>query len=123
MNDPLSTKTEKIAEGLAQKQLEAYNAKDIEQFAACYAPDVEVRRQGDQDLILKGRAALHEHYAKMFANSPALSCELVNRIVMGRFVFDEERVSGRSGSSDVARVVAIYEIVGEHIGKVWFAAP
>lgn len=119
MTDP----TERQAETMAQRQLDAYNARDLDAFVACYAKDVEVRDQKTGDLMMKGHTALRERYGALFGASPKLHCELVNRIVMGSFVFDQERVTGRNGGNEVARVVAIYEVEGDAIAKVWFARP
>jgi hypothetical protein len=119
----INNQIETTARELAQRQLEAYNRRDLESFVACYGPEVEVRRLGSHELLLCGQDALRESYGKLFAQSPALHCRLVHRTVVGAFVFDEEQVSGRNGSDDIRHVMAIYEIKGAAIANVWFAAP
>ncbi len=107
-------------ERLAQRQLDAYNARDVEAFAACYAEDVDVRDLRTNDPILRGRAALHERYGKMFAATPDLRAEVGTRITCGPFAFDHEQVTRNGGRSEV---VAIYEVKDGLIFRVWFARP
>jgi hypothetical protein len=120
---PMPIPDQASPEQLAQRQLIAYNERNLDAFVACYGSDVEVRSLGSETLLFRRREVLRERYGAMFAASPDLHCELVQRIVMGRFVFDEERVTGRSNANDVLRVVASYEIIDGLIGKVWFARP
>ena len=102
---------------LAQRQLEAYNAHDLEAFAACYHPQVEVRDFPAGTLRLEGIAAFRERYAEVLAR-PGLRAEVLQRIAQGSFVIDEERVVGlREG---VVPAVAIYEVAEGLIRRVWF---
>ena len=50
-----------------QRQLDAYNAHDIERFVAEYHDDVRVLRPPATDPILSGKPAFREHYAKTLA--------------------------------------------------------
>ena len=61
MPDPSSIVT------LAERQLAAYNAADLDAFCACYHP--EVRMFEGEELTAEGRPALRERYADMFAAS------------------------------------------------------
>jgi uncharacterized protein (TIGR02246 family) len=114
---------ERESEALAQRQLDAYNARDLEAFAACFADDVEMRLLGSETVAWKGREALRKSYGPMFRDSPELHCELVNRIVMGPYVFDQEKVTGRGGGTGTTRVVATYEVRDGLIARIWFARP
>lgn len=104
---------------LAQLQLDAYNNRDIEQFAMYFAPDVQVFDQSTGECTLRGRDALHERYGVFFAANAGLHCELLNRIAEGRFAIDHERVTGLADGRELY-AVAVYETDGEHITKVWF---
>ena len=75
-------------EQAAQAQLDAYNARDVDAFAYCYAVDVEVSRLPTGRVIARGREALRETYAKLFAAAPVLHCNLLHRLVHGRCVVD-----------------------------------
>lgn len=90
-----------------ERQVEAYNARDAEAFAACYAEHVEVLNAEGAALLL-GRDALRDEYAPFFAASPDLHVEVTNRIRLGRFVIDQEFVTGRPGPD--LRAVAIYRL-------------
>jgi hypothetical protein len=104
---------------LAQRQLDAYNAHDLEAFLACYAEDVEVRDVRSGALLMQGREAMRARYGPMFER-PALHAALVGRTVLGDDVaLDVERVRGRRDDGEVD-AVAIYERRGELIAKVWF---
>ena len=105
-------------EGRAQRQLDAYNARDIDRFIAEYADDVLAFRFPETEPFLIGKAALAEHYRKNRFVLPDLHAELVNRMVIGNRVIDHERVSGIE--AEPKAVVAIYEVAPAGIAKVWF---
>lgn len=90
-----------------EAQLEAYNARDVERFVACFTDDVLVEDAAGARLMT-GRAAFRESYAAMFAASPALHCRVVSRLRAGPFVVDEERVSGR-GQGEL-HVIVVYTV-------------
>ncbi|MEZ4467682.1 MAG: nuclear transport factor 2 family protein [bacterium] len=107
------------ARAAAQAQLDAYNAHDIEHFAACYHPDVEVFDLPTGALRMAGRPALHAAYGAMFAAFPTVHAALVSRAVVGRFAYDEEHVTGRGDA--VIHAMATYEVGDDGlIRRVWF---
>lgn len=105
-------------EALAQRQLNAYNARDIEAFLACYHPDVKVYSYPDK-LMYQGIDKMRPGYSGMFENTPELHCELVNRIVMGNVVIDQENVTGFP-NGQVIKAAAIYTVVDGLITEVRF---
>ena len=105
--------------GLIQKQLDAYNAKDIEGLVACYSPTVQAYNFPDAEPMLSGVAALRTAYQTLFAENPNLNSELINRMVEGATVIDQEFVTGFSARPDL-RAVVIYAVVDQLIQKVWF---
>ena len=104
---------------IVQRQVNAYNDRDVDRFAKTFAEDVEVFSLPSGKLSVQGRAALRERYAGFFENTPDLHCHVVNRIAEGRFVTDHEHVRGMRGR-DVVKAIAIYEVVGRTIRRVWF---
>jgi hypothetical protein len=107
-------------EAPVQRQLDAYNARDIERFAAEYADDIRVFIPPAIEPVLQGKAAFAAHYAgKRFAN-PRLHAELVSRIVCGQRVVDHERVSGLRDDDEKVEAVAVYDVEGDLIRTVWF---
>lgn len=105
-------------EQLVQEQLDAYNARDLARFASTFADDVVSYRLPDREPMLRGKAALAEHYATQRFNLPALHADLVARIVMGNKVIDHERIHGVREVPYEA--VAIYEVRQGLISTVWF---
>ena len=104
-------------EALAQRQLNAYNVRNLEAFLAPYADDVEVRDL-DGKVVSKGKEAIRTRYGEMFRTYPALHCELRGRVSAGSWVVDEERVTGRKDSP--IHALAMYEAVNGRIARVRF---
>ncbi|HWI53986.1 MAG TPA: nuclear transport factor 2 family protein [Symbiobacteriaceae bacterium] len=100
-----------------QEQLEAYNARDLERFLACYAQDVVIE-DGAGNLLMKGHEEMRKRYGPMFAEHPDLHCRIANRIRINDYVVDEERITGR-GPAEV-HAVAIYRVAGDLITHVRF---
>jgi hypothetical protein len=86
-------------EAIVQCQLDAYNAKDIDAFMACWAQD-----------------------AKIYAHpEPNLFGRLVQRMSAGNTVVDREVVTRTfpEGPGQVD-VIAIYELAEGRITRAWF---
>jgi hypothetical protein len=106
-------------EALAQRQLDAYNARDLEAFLACYHPEVEVRDFPSGKLTMSGREAMRERYGELFERAPELHAALVSRTAHAQVAIDTEAVTGlREG--ETVHAIAIYEVEGESIRRVWF---
>lgn len=103
-------------EEIAQRQLVAYNAHDLEGFLAVYSKDVKLYNFPNE-LILEGIDQMRDRYATRF-ESANLYAEIVNRSVMGDYIIDQERVTG-IGSSEVDATV-IFHVSEGLIDKVWF---
>ena len=61
---------ESEAEALVERQVEAFNAHDLEAFCACYSEDVLVI-DGDGNEMLRGMAAFRERYRQQFEGDAA----------------------------------------------------
>jgi hypothetical protein len=109
---------EKEAEKLAQEQLDAYNKRDIEAFVAPYADKVRVYKFPDE-FMYEGKTEMYDIYGRMFARTPDLHCRLVNRIVMGNTVIDQEEVT-ISKKDPPMQAIAIYKIKDGKIAEVYF---
>ena len=104
---------------VVQRQLDAYNAGDIDTFASCFTVNVRVENDTNGTLILEGRDALRSHYGKMFAEHPNLHCTVIKRIELGATVIDEERIIGHPRGNNI-RAVAIYNVTDGLIARVRF---
>ena len=101
-----------------QRQLEAYNAHDLERFVAQYAADVQVFRPPSTEPVLSGKPAFAAHYANKRFNLPNLHAVVFNRMVSGNKVVDHERITGLE--SGIVEAIAVYDVKGEIIQRVWF---
>ena len=102
-----------------QRQLDAYNAKDIDAFMACWANDCEYYEFPSR-LLARGHVAVRARHVERF-EEPNLHGTLVNRIAVANVVIDQEIVSRTypDGPGEVD-VVAIYEVTDGKIAKAWF---
>jgi hypothetical protein len=104
----------------AQGQLDAYNSRDIDKFLSWYADSIQLIRMQSGEVFCSGKEQMREIYGNLFSEKENLHCRLVNRIVCGDFVFDEEKVTGLRG--DTVHAVAIYEIKDGLIQRAWFVS-
>jgi hypothetical protein len=108
-------------EAVVQRQLDAYNAKDLEALLAVYADDAE-HYEHPHTLLARGTAELRPRFAARF-QEPNLHATLVKRIVSGAKVFDHEKVTRTfpEGPGEL-EVVMIYEVRDGRIAKSWSVA-
>ena len=104
---------------VVDRQVAAYNARDLEAFVSSFSPDAVVARHPSGEIVAKGRDGLRKVYGELFAKSPSLRARVINRVEAGGFVVDHELVTG-IGDRPYLHGVAIYEIDGELIQRVWF---
>ena len=104
-------------EELAQGQLEAYNNHDIDRFCTFFSENIQVYDAVTKEILFSGIKAFRERYTKSFAN-PELHCTLVNRIVQGNIVIDQESVVGLG--EEIVQAIAIYHIKDGRIQEVHF---
>jgi hypothetical protein len=77
---------------VAQAQLDAYNAQDLDAHCAYFGDDVKIA-DFNGAVSLEGLAAYRARYDKVFADFPENKAILVSRIAVGNIVIDHERVS------------------------------
>ena len=106
------------AEVVAQKQVAAYNAHDVEALAACFGDDVEFRSMEGKVEGEKGVAALRKGYAQLFKTYPKLKVKILDRIIQGTFIIDQQQAEGMG--PDPIVVTAIYQISQGKIIRVWY---
>jgi|TARA_R110002020_G_scaffold396281_1_gene606295 imidazolonepropionase-like amidohydrolase len=107
---------EETPEQIVQRQVNAYNARNIEAFMDTYADDIKIYNFPDV-LSMDGKEQMRQQFSAMFESVPNLYCEIKNRIVLGNKVVDREYVRfGETYSS----VIAIYEVTNGKISKVTF---
>jgi hypothetical protein len=105
---------------LVQRQLDAYNAHDLDAFVGAYSDKIQMFRMPSPEPTISGKAQLAEFYAKNRFNVPGLRAELLNRMEIGNKVVDHERINGLR--DEPFEVVCVYEVGRESIERVWFFA-
>lgn len=103
-------------EHIVQKQLDAYNARDIEGFLATYTKDIKAYKFPNT-IEFEGLEEMRKIYADFFNSTPDLHCKIKNRIVIGNKVIDEEFITANGQSFGA---VVIYEVKNGKISKVTF---
>jgi len=102
-----------------QRQLDAYNARDIEAFMATWAENAEYFEHPNT-LLARGHAQIRERHVVRF-KEPNLHGQLIQRMVVGNKVVDQELVT-RTFPEGAGRieVLALYEVAEGKIAKAWF---
>jgi hypothetical protein len=90
-----------------ERQFRAYDERDVEEFVACYSEAVVVEDAAG-DIRMSSREEMRDNYARLFGRYSEQRAETVTRIRVGRYVVDEECVSGRPEGE--LHAVAIYRL-------------
>jgi hypothetical protein len=116
---PEVIKTE--AETVVQRQLDAFNARDIGALLAVYADNAELFEHPAK-LLARGAAELRQRFVPRFQEAN-LRAVLLKRIVAGPVVVDHEMVTRTfpEGAGEI-EMVMIYEVKDGRIAKAWSIA-
>src|SRR5215470_3958845 len=108
-----------VVADIVDAQLDAYNARNLERFLDCYAPDAVIE-DGAGNVMMRGRDAMRAFYGQVFAQSPDLQCQIRQRIRVGQYVVDEEAISGLhlDGFPTEVHGAAVYRVEGGRIAHV-----
>ncbi|SAL56052.1 SnoaL-like domain protein [Caballeronia peredens] len=106
-------------EALIQKQLDAYNARDLDAWLATYAPDAKqfefpatLRADGIREICARSAVRFQE---------PNLHAQLLHRTVIGDIVIDHERVTRTFPEGPgTLEMLATYRVVGGAIQEASF---
>lgn len=106
---------------VVQRQLDAYNARDIGALLAIYAEEAELYEHPAK-LLAKGTAALRERFTVRF-QEPNLHATLLTRIAQGNLVIDHEKVMRTfpEGPGSI-ELIMIYEVTSGRISRAWTIA-
>lgn len=101
------------------QQLEAFNERDLEEFLEPYAADTLIE-DGAGEEMMRGEEQMRAFYGEVFSNSPDLNCEVVNRISVGDWVIDEEKIEGlhAEGFPEEAHAAVAYRVTDGEISLV-----
>jgi len=102
---------------LADEQLAAYNAGDIEAFLIPYSDTVKVYDEFN-NLMYQGKETMRKLYSRFFETAKDLECELLNRITVGATVIEHEKVTYSNGQRIIA--IVMYKVQSNKIQEVYF---
>jgi hypothetical protein len=91
---------------VVQAFLDAYNARDVDEFVAQLAEDIIHEDSGGS--TLKGKSEVYNHYQNLFARDTSQHSTLMGRMLLGPYVIDKEYITGRDPVP--FSVIAIYKI-------------
>lgn len=103
---------ENSPEDIVQKQVDAFNARNLNEFVACYSEDVVVSNFPN-DVLYEGKETLKSNYDRFYAKTPKVAVKVVKRISIGNIVMDEESVTV---GDKTHQQIAIYEVKN---GLIW----
>ena len=104
-------------EAIVARQLDAYHCHDVDDFVACFSPDVEIVSEGS-DRKINGREMMRTSYAAMFRKFPRNRCTLLSRMMVGNHAVDEELIEG--SDEPPFRTAALYTVTDGLISHVRF---
>ena len=103
--------------GTVGRQIELFNAHDLEGFLALFAEEVEVA-EIPGTAAPTGKARLRELYAARFQANPDLHASAEAQMVSGEFVIQKEKIKGRAGKEPLV-AVTIYQVKAGKIVRMW----
>lgn len=108
------------ATDVIDRQVDAYNAHDLDAFCTWYGEDIKIWNLGEPEPFIRSMADLRNVYGKKFEN-PMLRTQVMNRIVMGKYIVDHERITGIGTAP--AEATVIYVVYEDLIQQVHIMRP
>lgn len=106
------------AADVVQRQLEAYNAQDLDAFCATYADDCIIADLNGA-VTQAGGDAIRARYAKTFADFPKNRAWVEHRMALGDVVIDHEK-GERSPEGPFFEALVVYTVKDGLIARVDF---
>jgi hypothetical protein len=101
-------------------QFSAYNSRDLDGFAACYADDVSMVDLSGKNPAINGQAELRKAFAYLAKPGKGGGVRVVVRVVNGPIVVDREHPLSAQSDKPLPDLIAVYEVRGGKIVNVWF---
>jgi hypothetical protein len=93
---------------VVNRQLEVYNAHDIDGYCALFAPEATISDLVTGQMICNGLDEIRSVYAQRFAGNPKLHCTVHQRMEGPTHAIDKETVSGLPAGP--LHLIAVYEV-------------
>ena len=105
------------AERVVDGMVASYNRHDADATTEAYAADARFYRFPDE-LFIEGSDSVRSRFQRAFSTEPAVHVAVSPRVVHGRFVVDNEIITGRKDGKTV-NAVWIYEVKNGKIAQAW----
>ena len=102
-----------------QRQIERFNAHDLEGYLALFAEDLEVAELPASEWGTRNKAWLRGVYTERFRANPDLRASTEAQMVAGAFVIETERIRGRTRQVGPLDVVVVYQVKEGKIVRMW----
>jgi hypothetical protein len=102
-------------------QISAYRNRDLEAYLGYYSPDVVIKDLAG-NVVMGGLDVMREQYGQLFRDSPELTVDIPQRIVIGDYVIDEEQITGfnLAGFPPELHAAVAYQVTDGKIHGVTF---
>jgi hypothetical protein len=97
------------------RQIEAYNAHDIDGFLAWYAPDAVIE-DGSSNVLMRGIGEIRAEYEPFFRDFPSVHGEILQRMTAGAWTVDEEVITG--WQPEPVKALVAYHVANDRIERV-----
>ena len=105
-------------EDIVQRQVNAYNARNLDVFMDAYAKDARVHLGLDAGAKTLDPAEMRSTYDGLFQKAAGLHVQILKRMVMGDTIVDQERVTW-DGAKEPVQGIAIYKVAQGRIAEAW----
>jgi hypothetical protein len=101
------------------KQLEAFNSKDIDAFLECYSDGIQAYMLESNELINNDKDQLKKTMNESFKTKPKAKTTVIERITQNNLIIDLEKIDDYVEGKTI-KSIAIYEVKDGAITKIWF---
>ncbi|HET9431272.1 MAG TPA: nuclear transport factor 2 family protein [Chitinophagaceae bacterium] len=105
-------------EEIIEKQMRAYDDRDIDNMMAVFSEDIKIINFSDSKTIVDGIDECRKMYTELFKHSPNLRAEIIKTISFDNKVIVQEYIHGRNGSSEKMEQVIIFEVNNKKINRI-----
>lgn len=103
---------------IVDRQLQAFNDKDLDAFLDCYSDDVICRMLESEKILTEGKEQLKDTMKSSFESKLDAKSILISRINHNDLVIDHEKLENYL-EGKVIKTVAIYEVKDGKISNLW----
>jgi hypothetical protein len=105
-------------EEIIDRQMSAFNNKDIIGMMSLYTDDTKIYTFLDHEVVINGKKECEEMFVKLFEQSPDLNADFIKTIYFNNKAIVHEYVYGRNGINEKKEQVVIFEIQNQKISRM-----